>query len=397
MNKKGFSLIELIVSIALISIIGTIIAVNMVSISKNQESKEILRQESTIKSAAEAYLNVENQTTITGTCVKINTLIDSDYLKQRDIKPYVNGSVKITDNDSDGVSEYTVYKDSEDCSGPTSKEYALKYNINDGSNTVIAVENYTYNSKATITSQTPEEREGYKFKGWSESKSNLKKIYKAGDKYQVKRNTTLYAVWEIQAKIEFVIKPDTLTVPYDTTRYVDKGSNFEDDLKIDKHIIKKMTCSGNYKKRILDSNKLTLKEVNGDTTCNIEYEQNEFEVKIIANNGKLIETDTLINKIKQEEVKTDVEIFRSYNGSKEKYNLNTKDALLNLLKYKTVSKGLYKTTDNNGETYLFHGLVDNNNIKFAGEDWKIVRINGDGTIRIIKNNGIDTTIIRLSN
>ncbi len=47
--------------------------------------------------------------------------------------------------------------------------------------------------------------------------------------------------------------------------------------------------------------------------------------------------------------------------------------------------GLYKTVDNDGDTYYYRGAVENNNVKFAGFYWKIIRVNGDGSIRLIYN------------
>ena len=53
--------------------------------------------------------------------------------------------------------------------------------------------------------------------------------------------------------------------------------------------------------------------------------------------------------------------------------------------------GLYASTDTNtGEpTYYFRGNVTNNYVSFAGQTWRIVRINEDGTIRIIMQDGIN--------
>ena len=47
------------------------------------------------------------------------------------------------------------------------------------------------------------------------------------------------------------------------------------------------------------------------------------------------------------------------------------------------TKGIYATQDDLGTSYYFRGAVDNNYVKFAGLYWRIVRINGDGTIRMI--------------
>ena len=46
-------------------------------------------------------------------------------------------------------------------------------------------------------------------------------------------------------------------------------------------------------------------------------------------------------------------------------------------------KGLYRDIDDYGTTYYYRGNVRNNIVKFAGYYWQIVRINGDGTIRLL--------------
>ena len=54
--------------------------------------------------------------------------------------------------------------------------------------------------------------------------------------------------------------------------------------------------------------------------------------------------------------------------------------------------GLYKSTaTNTGEaTYYFRGNVENNYVSFAGFTWRIVRVNEDGTIRLIMQDGINS-------
>ena len=51
-------------------------------------------------------------------------------------------------------------------------------------------------------------------------------------------------------------------------------------------------------------------------------------------------------------------------------------------------KGLYQGTDDYGTTYYYRGNVKNNNVYFAGFYWQIVRINGDGSIRLIYNGDV---------
>ena len=48
-------------------------------------------------------------------------------------------------------------------------------------------------------------------------------------------------------------------------------------------------------------------------------------------------------------------------------------------------KGLYQGTDDYGTTYYYRGNVKNNIVQFAGYYWQIIRINGDGTIRLLYN------------
>ena len=70
-------------------------------------------------------------------------------------------------------------------------------------------------------------------------------------------------------------------------------------------------------------------------------------------------------------------------------------------------KGLYVGTDDYGKTYYYRGNVNNNYVYFAGYYWRIVRLNGDGSVRLlyagtstdatgtglqIKNNAFNQTI-----
>ncbi len=46
-------------------------------------------------------------------------------------------------------------------------------------------------------------------------------------------------------------------------------------------------------------------------------------------------------------------------------------------------KGLYEALDDYGTTYYYRGNVTNNYVRFGGFYWRVVRINGDGSIRIL--------------
>ena len=66
-------------------------------------------------------------------------------------------------------------------------------------------------------------------------------------------------------------------------------------------------------------------------------------------------------------------------------------------KIATTDEGIFKTNDNDGVSYYWRGAATTNYLKFGGYCWRIVRINGDGTIRLIydgttcHNNGEITT------
>ena len=47
------------------------------------------------------------------------------------------------------------------------------------------------------------------------------------------------------------------------------------------------------------------------------------------------------------------------------------------------TKGIYAAEDDFGTSYYFRGAVKNNYVKFANFYWRIIRINGDGSIRMI--------------
>ena len=54
----------------------------------------------------------------------------------------------------------------------------------------------------------------------------------------------------------------------------------------------------------------------------------------------------------------------------------------------TAEKGLYPALDDYGTSYYFRGAQSYNYVNFAGFIWRIVRINGDGSIRLILNDGL---------
>ncbi len=114
-----------------------------------------------------------------------------------------------------------------------------------------------------------------------------------------------------------------------------------------------------------------------------------LKAEIIMKNGAY--QDTLSNLILANNGGVDATTGR-YNPSRaavsqEFYDSQTDD---NKAKYE-VTNGLYQATDDLGTSYFFRGNIDNNWVYFAGYYWRIVRINGDNTVRLIYSGVVPPT------
>ena len=65
-----------------------------------------------------------------------------------------------------------------------------------------------------------------------------------------------------------------------------------------------------------------------------------------------------------------------------KQNINSK-GIPDFSKTATTDEGLYMADDDEGASYYYRGAVKNNYVSFAGFIWRIIRRNGDGSIRMI--------------
>ncbi len=80
-------------------------------------------------------------------------------------------------------------------------------------------------------------------------------------------------------------------------------------------------------------------------------------------------------------------------------NITVKTNMPDFSQTATTDEGVYKVSDGmyGGYSYYWRGAVTNNYVKFGGFCWRIIRINGDGTIRLIYDgrtchaNGTNTT------
>lgn len=72
--------------------------------------------------------------------------------------------------------------------------------------------------------------------------------------------------------------------------------------------------------------------------------------------------------------------------------LNVKSTTPNFATIATTDEGVYKVSDGmyGGNSYYWRGAVTNNHVIFANKCWRIIRINGDNTIRLIYNGAVLT-------
>ena len=204
-----------------------------------------------------------------------------------------------------------------------------------------------------------------------------------------------------------------LTDQYFSINYLD-GKNFN---------IKELLPGDTYSKKISVTN---VSDVNTYLTIgimDINKSSDNLKLTVVDNQGEVVYDKTITN-IDVEVVKsTDLGVGKtlSYTIMVKNEGTESSSFYANILAYKEIIKqasntfkdtilantqvkeletetitstsetdeGLIKTKDDDGDTYIFRGNVLNNNVNFGGFNWRIVRINGDSTIRLISLTALD--------
>ncbi len=114
MNNKGFTLIEVVTAVVIMSLLGTIAITSMMSVLKNGNDKYYKNQENMVIMAAKEYysdhkgeLPIENDTST----ITLDELIENDYIDTvKDSKGNVcNGESKVTVSKIDNKKyKYTI-------------------------------------------------------------------------------------------------------------------------------------------------------------------------------------------------------------------------------------------------------------------------------------------------
>ena len=97
MNKKGFTLIELIVTIALLAIISLISFVSINKAIQKSKDNECENIRKSIQSAAVVYFSNHRYDASVSNDVTVNKLVEEGYLTSKSIKnPYESGNLDLS-------------------------------------------------------------------------------------------------------------------------------------------------------------------------------------------------------------------------------------------------------------------------------------------------------------
>ena len=108
-----------------------------------------------------------------------------------------------------------------------------------------------------------------------------------------------------------------------------------------------------------------------------EIDLNDGNTYYTNNRTDWVSTGSVINRISNVSSKTDSNTGTVTSTLTEyKYSQTPKS-------YDTSTVGMYADNDDDGKTYYYRGSVAGNYVKFAGYYWRVIRVNGDGTVRMI--------------
>lgn len=338
-NKKGFTLVEIIVCIVLILLIsGSFIGITL--FNKNKKEENILKVTKKIQEAAGVYLaiNKEIDDTIeqnifkggSGYVIPLKTLLEEGYIGDNHIKTLEDNGVKVN----------------------LSKDYMLA--------AVFSNTNHCDNNESTITIQAS---------------------------YQLENNTNYYLC-------NFTTEKNYLLYDLD-------GGNFTDDSSIvelfpkGSNVTLKNATSSLVKKDDVSNIKYTFKEWNTKKNC----EGNTLSGDVLLNDNKIVyacyDKQIIEKKVTLKEMMKSANFSNNIGKSavSESWcNNNTHDdnVVCN-------ENGLFIDRDKtNGVTYYyFRGAVENNYVKLAGKLWRILWINSKNKAKLILDDSIKVKVNNL--
>jgi len=323
--------------------------------------------------------------------------------------------------------------------------YSIKYNANSGSGT-MSNSSHTYGVEKALTTNAFT-RTGYTFLGWSTSSTATSATYTDGQSVSNLSSTNgatvnLYAVWSIKS-YTLTVKPNggtwnsttsnsTFTLNYGATKTIANptrtGYNFS-----------KWTVSGTGSS--LSGTTFTMGSANASLTASwtaktmtVTFNANGGTTPTAsktvtyasaygtlptptysgytfdgwytaASGGTQVLSATTVTKTAAHTLYAhwtqDVALDPGLEGTIAKLNIVPKSGTPDFSSHAAANVNeVYAMEDNLGMSYYYRGGSVNNYVSFAGGTWRIIRVNGDGSLRIMyainaAYNGLANTYIDL--
>lgn len=249
----------------------------------------------------------------------------------------------------------------------TAKTYTIKYNSNGGSGSMSNT-TCTVGSSCTLSTNTFT-RTNYVFDGWALSPDGpavYTSTYASGALATAGNTVNLYAVWS-NGLSDVILANNSESYISSYTYYLDGAGNYFQTRNTYTSSVSFTSSTTYYFGTSFTFNKSTgvyslsgTKKASTWSGMSSTYSTYPYTCKSTSSTG----TCTTLYRMNS-------------------YSSTTKG---NGYSYSSSAKGLYYTSSNTEDsknTYFFRGSVTNNYVSFAGKTWRIVRINEDGSVRLI--------------
>ena len=286
---------------------------------------------------------------------------DTSTMSEENVKVYLTDETETTD-----IVEPTLYSK------------LVQTNIDVGSN----IEKTLY--KGEVTGNTNNYLKTFRLRMWIDENSNQNDINGKSFTGMVNVYSNAKVISEEEKQLRSNAEIDSISIGDNTLTKVE-NQDYNYSIKLTDRDINKTI-------KVVPTNSLSSVEIKKDNNIssivnggeiNPTVGDNIYKVTVTsADKSNTTESKVLVKVIKTEKVK----IF-----NQDYYALDTTPTLTTSSNNTDDLNGLYSSTaTNTGEpTYYFRGAVENNYVSFAGFTWRIVRINEDGTIRIVMQDGIN--------
>ena len=284
---------------------------------------------------------------------------DTSTLKEDYVKVYLTDRTETTEKEELAVTKYSKL---------------IQTNIDVGSE----IEKTIYNG--SVDGNTTDYKKDFRLRMWIDETSNQADIN--GKEFTAMVN--VYSNAKVISEEEQALRSNTdikdITIGDNTlTKVENKDWNYE--VELDSETTTKLNIVPKY------------------SLANVKIEKdnqiisNNSEVSLVGGNNIYKVTITSTDQTVTKEYKINIKVKQAVSLKNEIMKntvITATPTLTTSSKNTSDASGLYKSTaTNTGDpTYYFRGNVINNYVKFAGQTWRIVRINEDGTIRIVMQDGI---------